>query len=436
MTGRPPSAFEKSPRMTEASRTVQAQARSDQRAPRILGVFARWRLLAYGYTFPVFYAAFFLYLYWHGLWLANDSGAPVYHDFTRFWVAGWQALHGETTSLHGQAAFKEVQESAAGFGRSPYSLLSYPPTFTLILVPLAMLPYFAAFLTWESVTLVFCITVVYLIVRRQTAISLMLASPFAAWNFLIGQNGFFTASLLGASLLLLERRPVLAGMFIGCLTYKPQFGILLPVALIAARQWGACVSVAVTAIFLVAASAAAFGVDGWAAFPQALFAEGRETMFASPDWGFLFQTVYGLILVLHGGAALAWLAQGMATVGMAVIVWLVWRSPARYALKAATLSTAGLIATPYAFAYDLAAIAIPVAFLASDQIRFGLLRGEQTTMIALFVMSLAVIPAAGKAPVGAVILVALLCLILRRVLRHREGADPIHLTGSPGETCG
>ncbi|MGA7262029.1 MAG: glycosyltransferase family 87 protein, partial [Stellaceae bacterium] len=325
---------------------------------------------------------------------------------------------------------------ATVYGRLPYSLLSYPPTFTLILVPLAMLPYFTAFLTWESVTLVSCIAVVYLIVRRQPAISLMLASPFTAWNFLIGQNGFFTASLLGASLLLFERRPVLAGVFIGCLTYKPQFGILLPVALIAAGQWRACVSAAVTAILLVAASAAAFGVDRWIAFPRVLFAQGRETMFASPDWGFLFQTVYGLILVLHGGAPLAWLAQGMATVGMAIIVWLVWRSPARYALKAATLSTAGLIATPYAFAYDLAVIAIPVAFLASDQMRCGLLRGEQTTMIALFVMSLAVIPAAGKAPVGAVILVALLCLILHRVLRHREGADPIHLTGSPGETCG
>ena len=49
-----------------------------------------------------------------------------------------------------------------------------------------------------------------------------------------------------------------------------------------------------------------------------------------------------------------------------------------------TLSAAALIATPYAFAYDLAAIAIPVAFLASDQIRCGLLRGEQTIMIALF----------------------------------------------------
>src|ERR1700719_61426 len=407
--------------MSAALRTVRAQRSLDQTAPRILGVFARWRLLAYGYTFPVFYAAFFLYLYCRGLWLVNESGALVYHDFTRFWVAGWQALHGETASLQGHAAFKEVQDSTAGIGRSPYSVLSYPPTFTLVLVPLAMLPYVAAFLTWESATLVSCIAVVYLIVRRQPAISLALASPFAAWNFLIGQNGFLTASLLGASLLLFERRPVLAGVFIGCLTYKPQFGILLPVALIAARQWRACVSAAVTAIFLVAASAAAFGVDGWAAFPQALFAEGRETMLVSPDWGVLLQTVYGLILVLHGGAALAWLAQGLAMASVGIVVWLVWRAPIHYALKAATLSTAALIATPYAFAYDLAAIAIPVAFLASDQIRCGLLRGEQTTMITLFVASLAVIPAAGKAPVGAVILVALLCLILRRALRkHKE----------------
>ena len=143
-------------------------------------------------------------------------------------------------------------------------------------------------------------------------------------------------------------------------------------------------------------------------------------MFGGPEWGFLFQTVYGLILVLHGGAVLAWLAQGMAAVGVGVIVWLVWRSPARYALKSATLSAAALIAAPHALAYDLAAIAIPVAFLASDQIRCGLLRGEQTTMIALFVASLAVIPTAGKAPVGAIILVALLCLILRRALRQRE----------------
>jgi hypothetical protein len=400
--------------------TIGVPVASDQRAPRILGVFARWRLLAYGYTFPVFYGAFFLYLYYRGLWLARGNGDPVYHDFTRFWVAGWHTLHGETASLYGQAAFKEVLDSSTGFGRSPNSLLSYPPTYTFILILLATLPYFTAFLAWEAVTLICFIAVVYLIVRRQTAVSLMLASPFAAWNFLIGQNGFLTGTLIGASLLLLERRPVLAGLLIGGLTYKPQFGILFPVALVAANQWRACFSAVVTTILLTAVSAVAFGMGGWTALPHAIFAEGRETMLASRDWGFMLQTVYGLILILNGTTALAWLAQALATVVVAVIVWLVWRSPVRYPLKAATLSTAALIATPYAFAYDLAAIAIPVAFLASDEIRCGVLNGEQTTMIALFVMSLAVIPTAGKAPVGAVILVALLCVILRRASQTRE----------------
>jgi hypothetical protein len=406
--------------MSEVLGSVRTRESLVKRAPRILGVFARWRLLAYGYTFPVFYAAFFLYLYWHELWLTNESGAPVYHDFTSFWVAGWQALHGETASIYDLAEFKAIQAGLVGIGYSPYSLLAYPPTFTLVLVLLAMLPYVAAFLTWEAVTLVCYTGVIYLIVRRQAATSLALASPFAAWNFLMGQNGFLTGSLIGAALVFLERRPVLAGVFIGCLTYKPQFGILFPVALIAVSQWRAFFSAVVTTILLAAASLAAFGVNGWATFPRAVFVQGSGTMLATPDWGFLLQTVYGLILILHGGTALAWLAQGLVTAGVGIIVWLVWRSSARYALKAATLSAGALIATPYAFAYDLAAIAIPVAFLASDQIKHGLLKGEQITLIAMFIGSLAVIPAAGWAPVGAVILVALLCLILRRALRYRE----------------
>jgi arabinofuranan 3-O-arabinosyltransferase len=399
----------------------------NQHDPSILGIFKRWRLLAYGYTFPVFYGALFFYLYNQGLWLASGNGDPVYHDFTRFWVAGWQALHGETTSLHGQAAFKQVQDSSAGFERSPYSLISYPPTFTLILLPLAMLPYFAAFLTWEIVTLLCCVAVVYLIVRRQEAISLMLASPLTAWNFLIGQNGFLTASLIGVSLVLLERWPVLAGVFLGCLTYKPQFGLLFPVALIAAGQWRAWFSAAITTGFLAIVSAVAFGVDGWAAFPRAIFAEGRETMLANPDWGFMLQTVYGLVLLLHGGTTAAWLTQSLAAFVAAVVVWRVWRSPVRYSLKAATLSVAAFLATPYAFAYDLAALAIPVAFLATDQMRCGVLRGEQTILIALFVLSLAVIPTTGKAPVGAFIVVALLYLILRRAY-HEE---PVSETSGP-----
>jgi arabinofuranan 3-O-arabinosyltransferase len=115
--------------------------------------------------------------------------------------------------------------------------------------------------------------------------------------------------------------------------------------------------------------------------------------------------------------------QAVTTVGVAITVWLVWRSEARYALKASTLSAATLIATPYAFAYDLAAITIPIAFLASDQIRHGLLWGEQTTLLALFgaVLTVLVIFADkpvgttfGAVPLGSAVVITLLGVALRR----------------------
>ena len=109
--------------------------------------------------------------------------------------------------------------------------------------------------------------------------------------------------------------------------------------------------------------------------------------------------------------------------GLGSIVWLVWRSELRYALKAAILSAAALAATPHAFAYDLAAIAIPIAFLASDQMRCGLLRGEQMILLSLFgtVLAILVIVADrpvgttfGAVPLGPVVVNTLLGLTLRR----------------------
>src|SRR5260370_9999849 len=84
------------------------------------------------------------------------------------------------------------------------------------------------------------------------------------------------------------------------------------------------------------------------------------------------------------------------------------------------------MATLYAHASDMAAFAIPVAFLASDQMRDGLLRGEQTIMVGLFGAILAVLfafsaepvgPTFGTVPIGSIVTIAILGVILRRALR-------------------
>jgi arabinofuranan 3-O-arabinosyltransferase len=388
---------------------------------RVLGVFAAWRLQAYGYTFAAVYAAYFVYSScWLGVWLVDSKGMPLYRDFTPNYVAGFLALHGHLASIYVTAEFIKAQDALVGAGRAVFSIWPYPPIYLLALTPLAMLPYLAAFLTWELLTLLGCVVVVWLIVRRRPSIALVLASPFTAWNFLAGQSAFLTAALVGATLLFLERRPVLAGVFLGCLTYKPQFGILFPIALMAAKQWRAIASAAATFSVLAAASIFFFGVATWVGLPHAFLAQSGVNLMSGADsrWG-LLQTVYGTVRYLGGGAELAWLAQGVTTFGLAVLVWFVGRSEVRYDLKAAILSAAALIATPAAFVYDVAAISIPIAFLAKDQISYGVMRGEQTALLAMFAAGLATIPTSGRAPIGGLVLIALLLLIGRRILAPR-----------------
>src|SRR5215831_4203187 len=368
--------------MSETVESLDTRIGYNRRVARPLMVFAAPWLQVFAVAFAAIYGVLLLRLYMAGIWLVDSDGVPRYIEFTNFWFAGSQALHGQTAVIYDPVQFTKVQQTLVGAGRYVYDIWPYPPTFFLILAPFAILPYFASFLSWDLATLLGCIAVVYLIVRRVSVIPAVLASPFTAFNLAFGQDGLLTASLLGASLLFLERQPILAGFFIGCLTYKPQFGLLIPLALAASSQWRAFASAAVTAMLLALATTVAFGTGVWAEFPAQLLAQANEALFADPDsrWG-LLQSAYAVIRAWNRGPALAWTVQGLTMLAVAAVVWFVWRSHARYALKAATLSAAALIATPYAYAYDMAIIAIPVAFLARDQIDCGLLRGEQSTMI-------------------------------------------------------
>ena len=427
--------------MINAVESHLKEADLDRKPSRSVDIFnSRW-LQLFGFAFAMLYVVYFVIVYRAGSWIVGSTGLPIYTDFAVFWAAGMQTLHGNFAALYDSGEFMKVQAALFPPGDAFYpSWSSYPPTFLLVLAPLALLPYRFAFITWDMVTLLGCIAVVYLIVRRRAAIALALASPFTAWNFIAAQNGFLTASLLGASLLFLDRRPVMAGAFIGCLTYKPQFGILFPVALIASHQWRAIASAGVTVALLAAGSVTLFGAELWAGFPHGLAAQGELNLLAGPEsnWGYL-QSAYGLIRSLHGPTQLAWLLQGLVTLGGAVIVWIVWRSRGCYELKAAILSAAALLATPYAFAYDMAAIVIPAAFLASDQLKRGLLHGEKTMWIVMFGAPLAVLATLGDnaggttfggTPVCLFAAFLLFCVILRRALR--SSGKPTIINGGVG----
>ncbi len=93
---------------------------------------------------------------------------------------------------------------------------------------LARFSYPVAFIGWVSISLLPYLAVMRAIVGRAFGLVLAIAFPVVLNNTLVGQNGFLTAALIGGTLYLMPVRPVLAGICLGLLSYKPQYGLLFP----------------------------------------------------------------------------------------------------------------------------------------------------------------------------------------------------------------
>ena len=253
-----------------------------------------------------------------------------------------------------------------------YFAWHYPPPFLFVASLLAQFPYAVAFAGWVTASLLPYLAVMRAVVGRAAlGVMLAIACPMVISNALVGQNGYLTAALIGGTLLLLPSRPRLAGICLGLLTYKPQYGLLFPIVLIAASEWTVFFSAAATAIALAFVSWLAFGTESWLAFfhwmprfSQAFFVEGKV-----PWWK--MQSLFAMVRHLGGSELIAWTLQWILSAAVATTLVVLWRSKVRYSLKAAALAAGTLLTTPYLFMYDMVVLAIPVAWL----VRVGLARG-------------------------------------------------------------
>ena len=122
-----------------------------------------------------------------------------------------------------------AENAIVAHSQAAYLGWHYPPPFLMIAGLLATLPYTIAFLVWIGATLPLYLTTIRAIVGNRIGWLIGGAFPCLMPNIISGQNGFFTASLVGGALVLAGIvSPLLAGCCLGLLTYKPQFGILFP----------------------------------------------------------------------------------------------------------------------------------------------------------------------------------------------------------------
>jgi alpha-1,2-mannosyltransferase len=383
----------------------------------------------------------------HGV--IDRQGRPLGTDFSNVYAAGTYVLDGNPT-----APFDPSQQRAreqALFGQAtPFYGWPYPPYFLFVAGLLARMPYGVALTVWQAATLALYLLIVWMIgsaasraLGRAELLLLALAFPAVLINIGHGQNGFLTAGLIGGALLALERRPALAGILIGLLIYKPQFGLLIPIALIAAGQWRAIVAATATVALLTLVTTLVFGPQVWHAF--AVSTEYSRTVVLEQG-GMAWpkaQSLFSWARMWGAPISLAYALQGVLTAALSVAIVGLWRSAVPHALKAAALCLGAILATPYTFDYDMMLLAPAIAFFAADGLARGFGPWEKTALAALWLAPLLArtVAQATLIPLGVPAMLAAFVVLWRRaeldlIPLVRFGSRSSRMDGSSGPPRG
>ncbi|MFD1557844.1 glycosyltransferase family 87 protein [Paraburkholderia silviterrae] len=298
-------------------------------------------------------------------WGVHQHGVPLPgSDFRVFWCAsdvslrsGAAAAFDQQRLLACEASLQRGTPLANMFG--PWI---YPPTFQMLIYPLALLPYAISYALFMGIGVAGCL-LASMPAMRQNILPWMTVVAFPGiWVTMVyGQNSLLTFGLAAAGLGMLETAPVWAGICAGILVIKPQLGVLFPLLFLCGRHYRACAAMILTAGMLCTASAVLFGWTLWIKFFQAA-AWFRDAALVHGEGGLwhTMPTVFAFLRAAGVGLGVAYAlhaAIALAAVGATAIVW---AHRTKRELRAAAAVVTSLMIQPYLVYYDLAWLLLPI----------------------------------------------------------------------------
>lgn len=339
-------------------------------------------------------------------------------DFLAFYTASDAFRAGDALAMYDRAQFEAALTAQSGMAEH-HLLWQYPPTVWLVVWPLAWLPYKIAYCAWMGLTFALCAAAL----RGTELISgrgfwLLMASPVMAMVFILGQISFLTTALLITAVWFGGTRPVLAGIAAGLLTIKPQLGLLLPFCWMIAGYWRAFGIAAIVSLIMAAMATGIFGPESWSLFIDSVHRISSDFLHdggATPARSMttlvsqlrLWGVDVNMALMLH--YTLAALVAG-------AVLWVWWRVRDQGA-RAAILCAAVPLISPYSYVYELAALILPLAWLAADAQTRGWLLAERFALATgglLFLTERATLGVPGI-QTNFILALAVLVLVLRRI---------------------
>ena len=409
------------PKLTPSSAWVAwlGQWRTDQRktiylCALVLGSCAAFSLI-------------YLLKIWGGYQAQLPGHPPQFVDFFALWSYANIASAHPVAELYDFAVL-HARQLELGMAPSDQAPFPYPPTFLLLLWPLNLLPYAAGYLVWMLGTLALFVWAVWGTCSRLPLCLLgAVLAPASTLTIYAGQSGFLAAALIVAGVRLADRRPILGGILIGLLSYKPQLGLLVPIALAAAGFWPAFAVACATMAGLALLATLVFGSAVWSAW-VAMLPIYADWFDHKPVAELKFMpTVVGNLAMLGVSLPVAKICQALITIVVAVVVARCFRrNPGR--LAAAALLVGTMLATPHAFFYELPMVVAAVAlFIAARLDVSPMFSGAEILILTLAVMFPALMLVNGlNVPVSVVPLMLLFGMIVRQ---HNRSASDVRAGG-------
>jgi hypothetical protein len=307
-----------------------------------------------------------LYVVIYGFWIFSGSGnadlmgKPIGGDFSAFWAASRMVLSGEAAHVYDDERMFAAEKSITGLDyRNP---VPYPPVWFLVIAPLALFAYIPSLILWLTLTLSAFLYVTYRFAPHALTVWLTLSFPGTFQNVIHGHNGFLAASILGLALLIIDKYPLMAGLVLGMLIFKPHLVMIIPLFLVVGRCWRVLSGLIISLSLLVIASVILFGLDAWFRFfekiPFMMYLLQNEFL----QMHQLVSTLGALLLlgIPYNIAIGIHLICSLIGIGLTAMAW--YKNEPSY-VKHSLLVLSVLLVTPYANSYDLTLLALPICWI-------------------------------------------------------------------------
>ena len=291
------------------------------------------------------------YTEWQGL-------NPLGRDFYNFYTGGKAAWTGGVAWLYDRELYS--QNNVAN-GIWPDYNFSYPPHALMLLSVFGLVPYKIGFAFWSFGSAICYITVARKFPKPDDdSIRLLtLFAPAVMISFFWGQTGMWVAALLGAGLMCVPQKPLLAGVLFGLLTVKPQLGFLLAPMLLFGGHYRVIVSAGLTTLVLCLLSVMAYGVQPWMLYVSDTLAYQAELLERSVGvFDYMVLTPYRALYLLGLPKAFCMTIHVAIMLFMLGIVWRMTREKAPWTLIISATLIGTVFMSPYFVVYDLVIVGL------------------------------------------------------------------------------